>query len=325
MIRQRADLLPQITEEKIKKCNIETVSLVEEYLETSTNLSKQTLKQYKSGLYQFTYYIYENLNDKPLHKITKRDFRRYISYLVSHGLSSSALRFKKSTVSAFCKYIENVIADEEANYKNFRNFTTGIGEIAKNEVYSKVPVTKSEYDLIINKLLEDENYMGAAWVAVAFNSGARRNEIRQLKTEIINYKSENNYILSNSVRGKGKGFDGKVIKYMINDEALKYIKLWIEKRSYEHEYIFTTKHKGTINQISEIWANRFCTNVLSDILGRRINPHLFKSSCVSYLVNEKKVDLKLVSKYIAHHEDISTTDKHYLITDDTEEMSKIFS
>lgn len=326
MLRERAKPLPAVTEEMINECNIETVELMREYLDTSVNLSPKSRKQYQSGLYQFVYYIHENLNDKPLCSISKRDFRRYMSYLTNRGLSSSSLKFKKSAVSAFCRYIEDVIVEEEADYKTFRNFTTGAAKIANNQVYDKVPVTKQEYDLMIETLLDDKNYMGACWVAVAFNSGARRTGILQFKSEIATYKMNDdlNYVKSHNVREKGEGQDGKVVQYMINKEALKYIRLWLDNRGYEHEYIFTVKHKGEIKRIAEGWANHFCEDVLSDIVGRRINPHLFKASCITYLVTEQGVDLKLVSKHVAHHNDVSTTDKYYLIADELEEMKMIF-
>lgn len=109
----------------------------------------------------------------------------------------------------------------------------------------------------------------------------------------------------------------------MNLEALKYIKLWIDHRGYDHKYIFTVKYNGEIKQISENWADSFCTNVLSDILKRRINPHLFKSSCITFLL-EQGVDIALVSKYIAQHNDISTTLNFYDLRDFEEERNKIF-
>lgn len=127
-------------------------------------------------------------------------------------------------------------------------------------------------------------------------------------------------MLSHNVRLKGSGVDGKIERYMINLEALKYMKLWIKNRPYEHEYIFTSKNK---NQISESWGNDFCTNVLSPILKRRVHPHIFKASCITYLL-ETGVDIKLVSKYIAHHEDVSTTLSFYDLRDFEEEKNKIF-
>jgi integrase len=324
MLRERAKPLPEVTQKMFESCNPHNVQMIKYYLQTSNTLSEETLKQYKSGLYQFTYYLKENLMDKPFYKVTKFDFKRYMSYLVSRGLSSSGLKFKKSSISAFCsKFIEVFIVEEDENYKTFRNFTTGVIEIPKNVVYNKIPITKDEYDLTMKTLKDDENYMGMAWVATMWNVGCRRAECIQFKTEIINYDANGKtYIMSHHVRGKGRG-DGKKIQYMIPLDVIEYLKLWIEKRGYEHEYIFTTKYGGEIKVMSKTWADDFCVNVLSDILGRRINVHLFKNSCVTHLL-EKGVDMKVVSKYVAHHESTSTTAIYDLRNDD-EEKDGIFS
>ena len=163
-----------------------------------------------------------------------------------------------------------------------------------------------------------------AWVATAFNTGARRSEIIQFKTEILNYPmlEGQNYVMSHTVMGKGRA-GGKPVEYMINTEVLKYMKLWIEKRDYEHEYIFTTKYDGKIDKMSESWANTFCSDVLSDIIGRRINPHIFKASAITNLL-EQGVPMNLVSKYVAQHNDISTTQSFYDLRDFEEEKGQIF-
>lgn len=325
MLRKRAKPLPIVTDEMWKKVNDDYRNLVEEYIAIS-NHSKETKKQYISGLKQFGYFIYNSMNNKPLYKITKRDFLRYISYLRDdRGLSSSALNFKKACVSSLCNYIENVVADEEENYRTFRNFTRGLPAIPKNRVYEKVAVTYDEFKLMMDVLENDENYLGMAWLATAFLVGARRSEIIQFRTEILDYPipEGQNYVLSHVVRGKGASTDGKPLQYMIPIEALKYIKIWIDKRGYEHEYIFTTKHNGEIKQMSPSWANYFCANTLSHILGRRINVHIFRNSCITYLL-ENGVDINLVSRFVAHHENISTT-QIYDLRDFEEEKNKIFA
>lgn len=333
MLRERALKLPDVTEEMFLSCNQHNVELIQEYLETNNLLSPDTLKQYKSALYQFVYYVKTSLNDKEFYKITKRDFKRYMSYLVNRGMSSSGLKFKKSAVSAFCsKFLEIFIIEdaEYPEYRTFRNFTTGTIEIPKNQTYNKIPISKEEYDLIMETLLEDENYLGCAWVATMFNVGCRRSACIQFKSEIINYPyatdkktgKELNYKTSHFVREKGKGMDGKVVDYMIPEEVLKYWRLWLEKRGYEHEYIFTVKHADEIKVMSKTWADSFCSDVLSDIVGRRINVHLFKASCVTYMLEQGK-SLKTVSKHVAKHESIETT-MIYDLRDDTEEKNSLF-
>lgn len=253
-----------------------------------------------------------------------RDFMRYMSYLQGRGLSSSGMGFKKAAVSAFNIYIENIIAeDDKESYGLFRNFTRGLQPIPKNQVYSKEPITYEEYKMFIDTLLEDKNYLGVAWVATAFNTGARRAEIIQFKTEILNHPIHEgqNYIMSNLVMGKGRA-GGKPLEYMVNTEALKYIKLWIDKREYDHEYIFTSNYNG-IDVMSESWANTFCTDILSDIIGRRINPHIWKSSAITHLLNQD-IPMNLVSKYVAQHNDVSTTQNFYDLRDFEEEKGQIF-
>jgi len=325
MLRERADKLDEIDSTKWNLVNKENRELVEEYLKVNNQLSKKTYRAYLSCLRQFFYFVYTTLNDKVFYKISKRDFMKYMSYNQERGLSSSAIGIRKSCVSSFCNYIENVVMDDVPEYKGFRNFTRGMPSISKNQVYNKIKITEDEYKLMIKYLEEKKDYLALAWVATAFNVGSRRAEIIQFKTEIVNYTipEGQNYVLSHIVRGKGKSVDGKPLLYMINFDALKYMKLWVDNRGYESEYIFAVKYNKKINHIAEGWANDLCQNVLSPICGRRINPHLFKSSCITFLL-EQGIDLKIVSKYVAQHNDTATTSNFYDLRDFEEEKNNIF-
>lgn len=325
MLRPRAKKLPTVTDEMWQKVDEDYRYLVDEFVSVQ-NFSPQTKKQYISALRQFGWFKYKSLNNKPFYKITKRDFLRYLSYLRDdRKMSSSAINFRKSSVSSLCNYIENVVAEEDENYKDFRNFTRGLPAIPKNRVYDKQQVTYEEYEHMMKVLEEDENYLGMAWLATAFLVGARRSEIIQFRTEMLDYEipEGKKYIMSHVVRGKGSSIDGKPLEYMIDLKVLPYWRKWIEVRGYDHEYIFTTKHNGKVDVMSESWANYFCANVLSPILGRRINAHIFKASCITYHL-ERGVPLQIVSKFIAQHESPETTIKHYDLRDFEDERDKIF-
>ncbi len=323
MLRDRAKKLPEITNEEYSLVNNEYREFVDEYL-SAQNHSPQTRKQYSSGLRQFGYFLYNSLNNKRMCKLTKRDMLRYISFLKERGMSSSAINFKKACVSSLMNYIENFIADEEPDYKSFRNLTRGLPSVPKNRVYEKVKVTYDDYKEMMSALESDDNYLGMAWLATAFWCGARRSEIVQFQTSIIekDFPDNETYIMSHNVRLKGAGEDGKIEPYMIPREAYNYMKLWVQNRDYESEYIFTTK-RGQSLQMAPSWADYFCSEVLSSILDRRINPHLFKASCVTHLL-EQGVDINLVSKHVAHHNDVSTTISHYDLRDFEEEKANIF-
>ncbi|RKJ67869.1 site-specific integrase [Butyricicoccus sp. 1XD8-22] len=328
MLRERAKKLPEVTPEMYEKVDLEYRQLTQEFIKNQ-GLSPKSQRQYESVIRQFGWFLYTQLRNKPFHKITKRDFLNYLSYLrEDRKMSSSAIGIRKSVVSSFCNYLENIIVGEEdfQHYDKFRNFTRGLPAIPKTQTYDKVKVTRNEFLFMMEELEKREHWLGMAWLATAFNVGARRAEIIQFPTNMLeqDFPEDIPHIMSPTVRGKCRGEDGKPLQYMINKEAFNYMKLWIEKRGYEHEYIFTTKHNGEYQVMDESWADYFCSNVLSEMLGRRINVHIFKASAVTFLL-ESGVPIELVSKFVAHHEDVLTTMKHYDLRDFEEERNSIFS
>lgn len=324
MLRERALRLPAVTEEMWNQVDKEHRQLVSEFLEVNS-FREKSRKQYLSNLKQFFFWVHTSLNGKKFYKITKRDFLRYISFLKNRNMSSSAMNLKKAAVSSLCNYIENVVAEDDENYEKFRNFTRGLPAIPKTQTYEKVKITYEEFQHMMKVLEEDENWLGVTWLATAFYVGARKAEIIKFKSEILNYEipEGQNYVLSHVVFGKGRG-EGKKLEYLIPLEVLDYWKMWIEKRGYDHEYIFTTKYGGDVKQISESWSSWFCDEILSDILGRRINPHIFKASAITYLLEDKGIPIELVSKFVAQHEDVSTTQKFYDLRNFEEEKNNIF-
>lgn len=323
MLRDRALALPKITDEDYETFNEESREVLEEYLDSCVHLSAKSIKQYRSALRIFLKFTKDNLKNKPLYKITKRDYLKYHTFLQNHQLSSSALKFKKSAVSAFCKFIETFIAEDEENYKSFRNFTVGLPSISQNKVYEKVKISREEYEMVKDKLEESGNMLGRLWFIVAYETAARKGELLQFKSEIANYviPEGKTYVDTHNVSAKGRG-GGKILKYMLSREALDAIKEYVETRGFESEYLFSVKYKGIYGQISESWAGEFCRRILSPMLGRRINPHITRSSGATYLM-ERGVDVSIISKKVLHHESLEVT-QAYLIRDEEEDKDSVF-
>ena len=94
-----------ITPEMWATVNPENREMVEEYLANQAELAIKTKVSYESALKIFFYWVKENLKDKSYLEIKKKEFARYLNWLTNRGLSDSAIRMKKSSVSAFCNYI----------------------------------------------------------------------------------------------------------------------------------------------------------------------------------------------------------------------------
>lgn len=100
----------------------------------------------------------------------------------------SGIVLKKVGVFFLNNYIENVVVEDDDNYKLFRNFIRGFFVIFKIIMYEKVKVIYDEYRIMMKVFEEDKNYLGMVWLVIVFNVGVRRVEIIQFKIEILNYE-----------------------------------------------------------------------------------------------------------------------------------------
>lgn len=139
----------EITDEMWFNVCKENRDMTAEFIKNNPQWSDKTAIQYKSALRIFFYWNHLENNDKPLYKISKRDYLKYQSWLIERNFSSSALKFKKSSISSLCNYIESVVADDDENYKYFKNFCRGLPSLPKNKVFEKKPLNKEEYEKLV--------------------------------------------------------------------------------------------------------------------------------------------------------------------------------
>lgn len=311
-------------ENEINETNKE---LIEEFL-SQQHLSPQTLKQYESGLKIFAKWVYDNADNKSITELKARDGLKYQNFLLKKGLSPNAVKFKRSVVSSLCNFIEVYYDDE---YPLFRNiFSKAVPTVPSENKKEKIPLSKSELNKIINTLKAKKEYEKLAFFLVAYSSAGRRAEIIQLKKEIVNYAlhrnkegKEQNFYLSHKVRGKGKGKAGKEIKLRIGKDAMEAVKQWLEYRGEDDcEYIFAHKTSDGYKQISvntvNLWVDYF-----GKIIGRKINPHLIRATrSTDIVVNEGK-DVRYAQKLL-NHKSSETTNKHYVIRDDSDDLGDLF-
>lgn len=328
-LRDRAEKIAPVTDGDWKKVNPFNRQFVEEFLLESTHLSKQSHTQYKSALRQFYYWVYESLNDKKITQIKKKDFLRYQNSLVRRGVSSNGIKLKRSAISSFNKYLINYYEDDE-EFLTFRNFVEGVQNPTPNKVYNKIPLSKEEFELICNTLEEDEQWQILAAMHFLYSSACRRGELLALKKEIVNYEPEKdkngnvtNMYRTHELRTKGKGEQGEIRKLVFDDTAKKAIEKWLEVRGEDEcEYLFVSHREGTVQQLNLSAPNYWCSNIISDIIGRRVNPHLLRGTRSTHILLEGK-DIKKVQALLGH-KDSSTSDKFYDLRDNKDDLSDIF-
>lgn len=309
----------------------EDQELVDDFLEQQSHLSDQTLKQYRSSLMIFLKWNHDKNRNKELTELKPRDGLRFQNYLLNEGLGTSAIKLRRSTVSSFYGYLEVFWADEYPDVRNiYSKAVPSVGSVKKKE---KEPLTLNEVAKITEALEEREEWQKLAYFWFSIGSGARREEVRQVLKEVADYDKfikdgeEKNYYLTNKVRAKGKGREGKVRRHYITEEAMEYIQKWVRFREKNYDFddnkhLFVTVNVSgeKVSQISASTFNVWCNEFSEYIDGKRVHPHLLRTTRAT-LLSDEGVDIRAIQKLLGH-EDASTT-SIYIISDN-DEIDDIF-
>lgn len=321
--------IEEISDDKWEKINPENKKMVEEFLRQNIQLSPETISQYASALKIYFYWIFESAENKPFHKIKSREFLQFQNWLIERGMSSSGVKLKRSSVSSFNNYVEVYYADE---YPMFRNYITkGIPLPVPSAVHKKEPLTSGEYESLCLKLEEMGLYQQLAYLKFSFSSAARRAEVRQLL--ISDMENPPKEIQSNGktikvyntspIRCKGRGKIGKIRPLQFDDDARSSILKWLEIRGKDDcPYVFVAKHDNKYTQISKATFNSWTETYFTDIVGRRVHPHLFRSTRATILTVEQGRDIRAAQKLLGHKS--STTTESYVVRKDAEDADEAF-
>jgi len=313
----------KISNEEWQKVNAWNKEITEEFLQQGT-LSYETLNQYESALKHFFVFVKDKCNNKPLYELKPRDALKYQNFLVDQGLSSAGIKLKRSVVSSLCNFVE-LYYDEE--YPSFRNiFNNKVPPLPNNPRTEKQPLTINEYKSLIKELEKQNRWQELAYLKMSYSTGGRRAEVLQLRKEIVNYEKieEANCFISHELRGKGKGREGKKIRLLFDDDAKKAVEKWLNVRGEDDcEYIFVSKNKkGEAKQLNVATFNYWCSEIFSKILGRRLYPHLIRSTRATHLVNEG-VPIKSVQELLSHESPDTTS--IYVVEDKSDLIGNIFN
>ncbi|WP_024348456.1 tyrosine-type recombinase/integrase [Lacrimispora indolis] len=335
-IAKRSD---DVTDEMWEQVNKFNRDMVSDYLSNQTHLSQKSLIGYSSALKIFFWWVKQNLKDKDCIEIKKKEFLRYMNWMANRGLSDSAIKFKKSSVSALNKFIENFYEDD---YPLFKNYVTSDMRVPQTgKVHEKKPMTPEEINRLCSELEEREDWEKLAYVKFSYSTGCRRAEARQLLKEVVNYEPKRKMVniidengiekevesisyKTHDIRCKGRSRAGKIRKLQFGEDVMDLIKKWLEVRGDDDcPYVFVIKQKnGNTRQVSESTFNDWCSGLFTEIMGERVNPHRFRMSRATNLIVEEHRPLETAQKLLGHES--SETTQIYVIKEDDGDADDAF-
>ncbi|WP_064198975.1 tyrosine-type recombinase/integrase [Brevibacillus brevis] len=315
--------LTEVTEQEWALVKEFNQTITEEFL-NQQHLSDKTLTQYRSALRIFFRFVHDQCMNKPIYELKARDALKYQNFLMARGLSSSAVKLKRSVVSSLCGFVELYYGEDYPLFRNIYNKQIpNPPKALKNE---KKPLTEEELQLLIKTLEEREEWQMLAYIQFSYSTGARREEVRQLLKEVVDYSKVKGkpYYLTHTIRCKGRSKQGKQRKLVFDDQAMDAIKKWIAVRGEDEcPYVFVKKtQEGKVNQVNPTTFNYWCSEIFTAIVGRRVHPHQLRSTRATHLVLSGK-NIESAQALLGHES--SETTKIYVIKETDDELDDAFS
>ena len=291
----------------------------------SNKRSDKTIYQYSADIKMFFCWVHEEADNKSVLELRKRDFRRFFLELQDNGASSSRI----NRVQCSLRNMLEFCSQDEDEYDYDINVMKSIKGLEKEEVREIHFLTDEQINMIIEALIEKEQYQKALYLSLSYDSAGRRNEVFQVtKSGFLDNKR------TNEVQGKR----GKKFRLMYLNRTREIAELYLEQRGEDDIESLWVVGRGDSKRAAQYetlynWTITF-RKLLDDLTGQHIemNPHSFRHSSLENYENgthsglkelgKEKLELKVL-KVLANHSDISTT-QSYLKDKDTEILNEAF-
>lgn len=290
------------TAEKWDKVNADNKKYLKEFLLTlkQEGRSEYTIETYEGNAKRFLIYVLEELENKSILELRKKDFRNYGLYLRERGVSTATHNHYISTIRSWCERLED---DEDIEYDN--NMCRKVKGIKIERVRQITFLTDDQVTKLYYELLRREKYQIAAWLALAYDSTGRRMELHQVTKEGFEDPNRN---CTNVVSKKG----GKKEALVYFERTKEAVKLWLEQRGEDDNPSLWSDFGGRKRTSGS--ANSWCdymSKLLTEIEGKKIHftPHCIRHSAIENLtegthykcpVKRIAYDIKAVSKLASH-------------------------
>lgn len=263
----RSTKMNSITSEaKLAQVNQENTQLLRDFLDylRSIQRSETTIHGYENDIQIAWVWCLENNGNKFFVDWTKRNIVAYQNWLLNSNSNSPArIRRLKAALSSLSNFIEAVLDDE---YPNFRNIINKVENPVNRPVREKTVWEDEELDSLLEKLIENEDYEKACFLALAMYSGRRKAELCRFKVSDFDDDKlvcDGALYKSSPIKTKGRG-GGKMIScYTLAKKFKPYLDLWLEQRrraGVKSEWLFPNlKDESECVSISTVnsWSNTF--------------------------------------------------------------------
>lgn len=304
----------KLYDEKIynEKVNEKNKDLLEDYIleMKSQKKSKGTIDQYAFDIRAFFCWLHDNAKNKFVLDCKKRVFRQFFLDCQDAGASAARINRQQCAIRTMLAFAEGD-DDEYEDYEN--NAMRTIKGLQKEKVREIVFLEDHQITELLDELIKRERYRIAMFVALAYESAGRKNEIAQIdRSSFHTVGNETNIVI-------GKRAKKFRLRYYNRSKEIyeKYIK---EDLVVAGPLFYNTKNeKRTPLSVDNFypWILE-CRKVLEDLGYDYLlfNCHGFRHACAENLLNGTHYILPILGvdhkpldeiQLLLHHESIEVT------------------
>ncbi len=259
------------------------------YLEYEKKLSEKTYSSYAYDLTLLSRYLTEH--ETNFLKANKDDILNYLKKTYNE-IEISSLARKNTSIKRFYQYLtlNKLIKSNPCEFIDRPKLKKHIPNVLSVEDVERI------LDIKLNTIFD---YRNKAMLELMYSTGLRVSEVINLTTRDVDF-------YNNVIRCFGKGSKERIVP--INDYALHYLKLYLEKRNQfikrkDNDYLFLNNHgnkmtrQGFEKNLNIIASNKnFKTH---------ITPHMLRHSFATHMLDHG-ADLRSIQELLGHS-DITTT------------------
>lgn len=274
------------SDEKTARINKKNLRLKDDFLLylKSVQRSPGTISGYDNDLLIVFTYVMEHLDNKDFQRITKRDLIGLQNWLISNGNSSARIRRIKAAISSLSNYCENILADDDPDFDGYRSIVKKIENPPLQAAREKTVWEDEELENLLERLMAQNQYEKACFVALGMYGGRRKAEICRFKVSDF----DDDKLVCDGALYKSAPILTKGNKYLecytLAKKFKPYFDAWMKHRKelgIESEWLFPdSKDSSSPIRISTLnsWANTF-----SRLSGRDFYAHSLRHYFVSAL------------------------------------------
>jgi integrase/recombinase XerC len=260
-----------------------------EFIESVKRYSPQTVKAYRTDLFQFINYC-DDRNKTVTKELTEKFIKTYLMQLSESGLDKRSISRKLASIRGLMKYAfqNEIINSNPSAYINNPRHNKKLPEITTTDSILKI------YDLA------DEAENNPERVKIIFEllygCALRVSELCDLNFGDLDIKSR-------TLRVKGKGSKVRIVP--VGEKSIEIIEQYFDKNDKPEINEPLIKTKGG-NRIYPRFVYRIINKYLSKVTDiKKKSPHVLRHSAATHML-DRGADLRAVKEFLGH-ENLSTT------------------